>query len=279
MSEAVKFMPIAERDRIEEITDGELNLHLNLPIGVDTERILVNVPRLHRLGRLAGATELSVVTADDHRPGFELNATDVRMQADGSATLVGLPKRPKKHYAAHEYDDSDNPMRMYAGLAPIGDDQKYLWLQNRQMYKGGPLAIYLNKSQIESDIRANDSYSQGLVDVNGWSRGLNRAAKAGLIGAVADRYLPSDISGFMALGRGLAFPVFGVQEYLEGNYRLPVALLGITALRRAAQLYRLTSREMPPRDFNPSIFTGYRIDRAAITAATAKTGKLFKVAA
>ncbi len=271
-----RYVPLAEKDRILEVTDGALECNLHLPVGVDIERILVNAPRLGRLTRLAGANKLHVLTADQDRDGFELNATDVHMQSDGTATLTGMPKPPKKKYADHEYDDSDHPMKLLMGLQPVSDKMFENHLD--QMYKGGPLAIYLNKKQIEKDIWENDSYQQGLIDAGGWAAGLDKATKRGLISASQDRYFPTNQKQVIDLGFNAFWMSLGTVDVLNHRYVLPAFLIGTSAARRIAQLYRVTTKQLPARDYNWSLFTEYRVDRVVATAAVAHSGKLFKVA-
>jgi hypothetical protein len=268
-----RFFPIADPDLIAERTDGAIQLGLHLPVGVDLEQIEVNPHRLTKLTQWAGAQTLHLATETeaDRMANFIVN-----LHADGSATMSGTAHVPKQPTVTGAYDDSDHPMRM-AGLlgarTPV-EDETFKETYD-QMYKASELRLFVDKTAIQNRLNANDRYTRGMVDEKGWAKELDKAARSGFTLAARNRYLPaSDEKPEAALdvfNKGMTAYWLTQGKWIAGT------IIGVNTIHRLLQVHRVITKEEPASNFNWSIFTAFRYDRAIAATVAANTTHTFRV--
>ena len=77
-----KFKPLSH---IEPEQDGVAFSELHLPVGLDEERILINVGTIKKIARIAGFGTVEVSGYNGERDSFSVMASGVN--ADGSVSL------------------------------------------------------------------------------------------------------------------------------------------------------------------------------------------------
>lgn len=266
-----KYLPLSDPETIYEASGESVVPHIVLPVGVDTERIVLNVPRLKRLARMAGTNELHLVTADESM--FDKVNYDVEAQEGGTALLTGLPSLPKKDYTRYSYDDRDHPLRLGALGGGWPEDK---WRERiDQMYKTGQLAVYLNRRAIQDDISAG---GKSIVDAQAWGKGINRAIKRGITEAAVGRYAPES-GEWTRFSLNVMPKAIAVSDLMIGNYYFPAVYGILGTLRRTMQLRLVTSGQQPASAYNWSAFGIHRVDRLAATAVLARSATLVKTRA
>lgn len=274
---SLKHIPLSNPEAIYDSSKGAVVSNLVLPVGVDTERILMNVPKVSRLSRWAGSEAVHLVTHEADRS--DIDTFDAQIQSDGSALMAGFSRKPKRVFSSWVYDEEENPMSdTIAGISVeefYGDDEDAI-RRRMSIYKAGRMALYLDRRAMQDEVRDNDRLEKGMVDPRGWAGVLDKAVKRGFVDSAIDRYTLGAGRTSLELTGDIALKYLVIEGLVTGNYFFP-AVVGIPAyLRRATQLHRVITEQTPPGSFNWSLFNDLRVDRAVATAITAKTGRVFK---
>lgn len=266
------YVPLSDTEKILEYSNEGVDSGIILPVGVDTERIELNVGALEKLGRLAGAKQLQLLTVAGERKPIEFTGG---VQQDGSIVSMGGLRKPKRSYSTFDYVDIEHPLRTLfsedSATPHPGFDQSP---EVPQIYKADKLALYISKLSIEESIKDNqDTYERGIVDEKAWARYLDVSIKQGVSEAAFTRYCHSGGYGLFHTVSELAGKYLAVSLTLD-RHTVGMFLWGGTGiLRRTLQLNRVIKGEEPARNFNWSLFNGVRVDRAAITAVRSRISK------
>ncbi len=270
------YLPLSDPEAIYERSGQDVVSHMALPVGVDLERIELNVTRLASLCRLAGAKQLYLVTHDGGDAGATMDHMNIGGNQGGAATLSGAIKVPKRQLATCVYDDADHPLHTFIDGTPREwEEDDY---HTPQIYKAGRLALYLDRQAMQHEIRDREhKYERGLADAKGWGTTLNTAIQSGFRQAAMDRYMPHEPGGVLLLAGGVFVRCLELDElYSMHRFAFTAMVFTYHLPRRLTHLYRVRNGEQKPSDFNWSVFSIYRADRAVVSIARASTSRFVR---
>lgn len=158
-AENLRYVPLPE---VDKYTDSLVFGNLGLPVGFDQERLLVNVPGINRIQKVAGLGMLSIIGYRGEREPDTYQISGV--SHSGIATFGGMFKSDKADLSDVEVD--------FPRSVSIIDKPD--------------IKIKVNGAEIQERITEKpDKYPRGVFDPNAQAKYLNKSLKAGLYKANA----------------------------------------------------------------------------------------------
>ncbi len=189
MSKLPRFVPLTE---VHEYTDAIKIGELGLPVGLDIDRLELNVKSAVKTARLGNIGELilSGGRGDKSEHSFSVSG------ADNSGTATAHAVSTVSKASLHKYTNSSS------SKYPSG----YNWKR---------VGIEINNSEVEERIRHDgDKWDLGLYDVNARAKYMNMALKKGLAEAsIQSVFEDIDLKEFTQGALLIAFS-YGVQRNL-----------------------------------------------------------------
>ncbi|MDQ2973761.1 MAG: hypothetical protein M3Q79_04800, partial [bacterium] len=268
-----RLVSLADPEVVYEQSGGALVNHLNLPIGLDLDRIQVDVSRAERLTRWAGALQLVLASAD--LGGDRPHNYDIESVGGGMASAKGFKKRPDEITNKNHYIDDNNPVRRepLTGVdLPLSETPNSILAA----YKADSVVLYLDTRALTTKVAESKQAKRGPLDEKVWATTLDKQVRGGLLNSANARYINERYFS------GLASPVMSLVWYEDiyhfattGEHPVVAGLaVGLKGMQMMIGTHRVRNGEARMRDHNwtTQIFTLARTDRLIATAATAKFG-------
>lgn len=157
--------------------DGIVFEAMNLPVGLDEERIVVNTKAIRRIARIAGLGGITVVGGEGKTSDYSADVTGI--SNDGSATLRSTIFKKQSSFVNGVKVNSWHEDETWASYndAPQSDYFRY-----------GPVLISANTNERDERLRDTNKYKFGLYDTKGHANFIDKTLSAGLSEATSQRY-------------------------------------------------------------------------------------------
>jgi len=257
MSRESHYIPV---QNVNDFSDTVAFGELGLPVGMDADRLVVNLDRLEQIAKLGQIGHLTV-------RGFRGNTTDYAygvsgMSADGIGTATRSIAVTKANIADADTERKDD--------LPNG-------------YRWADATVKINNAEIEERIKNDgDRWDMGLIDPYARAKYMNSALKKGVRTATYDATFPFgaplEITGFLSIGLGLNYLIFkGLLGY-EHETSLALTAANTALDSPIKEIWHRFIRQKDLPEIQWSVFTSPKLDRYLASRALLETTKLFKVA-
>lgn len=258
----LKSVPLPE---VPEHTDDLVFENLDLPVGFDEERLLVNLSAINRVRRIAGLGRVSIVGTDGKAEKEDFQITGI--SSSGAAT-ASASKRDK------------SPLSQSSVRFPNG----------ATFFNSADTTITINNTEVEAQIHEGSSEGNRLFDPNARAKLLDRGITRGLVRASLDANF--DTEKFRISGR--YYGLFGGLGLITGADMLKlmptITVLGPLMFNAAQANNAITdsiTKNVQKGDVKKhileflkssrqSVFVGVAPDRFIAAAGLAKASRLIK---
>ncbi|MCA9350647.1 hypothetical protein KC874_03060 [Candidatus Saccharibacteria bacterium] len=258
-----KFKPLSH---IEPEQDGVAFSKLHLPVGLDEERILINVGTIKKIARIAGFGLVELSGYNGEHGSFSVMASGVN--TDGSVSLSAARKTQKAPYTGQIIVGSDKEETSSLEDYPTRSSQDY--------FNYPPVTIEANLTA-RSELLENDKYQLGQFDVNGHVDFLQETLASGLSAAALKRYeeRPDSIFSKYLLTSLLVIngsPMLQGQSFNLTSFSSTLAIWGSVTIGLA----KVASVIEDENYKDAQISTSFGVDRLVLAGLLSKTATLAK---
>lgn len=258
-----KFKPLSH---IEPEQDGVAFSKLHLPVGLDEERILINVGTIKKIARIAGFGLVELSGYNGEHGSFSVMASGVN--TDGSVSLSAARKKQKAPYTGQIIVGSDKEETSSLEDYPTRSSQDY--------FNYPPVTIEANLTA-RSELLEKDKYQLGQFDVNGHVDFLQETLASGLSAAALKRYKERPASSIskvvvpsLVVINGA--PMLQGQAFNLSSFATTLAIWGSASagLAKAASVIEDENYK------DAQISTSFGVDRLVLASLLSKTATLAK---
>ena len=150
-------------------TDDVIFGALDIPVGFDQDRVLINLRAFQRIRAVAGLGTISISAGKPEAEQFDADIDGIDVQ--GTASLRGIGRRQRN---------------------PLSSSRLQFPIPTFTVYGQPDVSILVNNSEIESRVDESEKYPRGMADEKARSIYLNSAVIKGLSTAIRRANIDKD---------------------------------------------------------------------------------------
>ena len=256
MSEKIKYVPLPEvGEHTDQIKIGELGL----PVGLDTERLLLNLPRTLLIAKLGDIGHLTIrgFRGEVTEEGFGIGG----ISGDGTGTATKSITIAKAKASQSEVEGGDHEN--------ISFKDNYLWKD---------ATVKINNAEIEQRIRSDgDKWERGPYDVKARAKYMNDSLRRGLASAALESILgenPLRTLELSSLKSTFLVSMYSLGLGPEAALLFFISIHSVENCIEQVVMKNKMGRDLPPRQI--SLFNRRHYDRLVLTSLLNRSSRLIK---